>query len=214
MPKLTFFILFSLLFSLSSSFATSPDNNNDNNNDDNDVVTLLLPSQTRQQQNPEQISTVGFSEIFPQQINGPKSSENSHDRPMRIVRLHPINRHFPAAGARLGSLRIPPHGCRHHKVNGKHISRFSFGDDMMVVSGENGDFDPMVHVEVPKRMVRIHRHHHHRGFPMGKKHDFFANHRFREERDWERDEERDGEREERQDGSFMKSVRKFLNGRF
>jgi len=62
---------------------------------------------------------------------------------------------------------------------------------MMIPSGENGDFDPMVHVEQqgPEQWIRIHGHHpHHRHdgiprFPMGKHHDFFANKRFPEERE-------------------------------
>lgn len=99
----------------------------------------------------------------------------------------------------------------------------SLGDDMMVPSGENGDFDTMVHV-----VGHRHHHHHRHGgmprFPMGKHHDFFANKRFGEDREEgfprERDhgsfakqrfaEERDEEREERPDGGFMRSVRKFL----
>jgi len=104
---------------------------------------------------------------------------------------------------------------------------------MMIPSGENGDFDPMVHIEQqgPEQWLRIHRHHphhlHHRHdgiprFPMGKHHDFFANKRFPEERDRERFQM--GKHhdffadkrfvEERQAGGFLRSVRKFLNGQF
>lgn len=190
---------------------------------DNDVVdldvstknTLLLPSENRET---EETSTAGFAKALPETDEG-KTAEVSdlpEEHPMEIIRFHPINRHFPAN--HLGSLRVPRHRCRHNSIGDKPIGRphqMSFGDDMIVATGENGDFEPMVHGEVrqvPERWVRIHpqrhHHHHHEGMPMGKHHDFFANQRFREERD------EMGGQEERHDGGFMRSVRKFLNGRF
>jgi len=233
MAKLSFILA---LFLITFSFATISSAIPDDDVIDFDISTkktLLLPSDNPQ---PDEITTtVGSSEILPEN-DETKTNEVSAmvlDHPMKIVRFHPINRHFPRS--HLGSFRVPLHRCRHGGMRGKSMRprQVSFGDDMMIPSAENGDFDPMVHVvrEVAGRWIRIHRHHprhlHHRRdgmlrFPMGKHHDFFADKRFPEERekfpmgkhhDFFAD-KRFGEREERQDGGFMRTIRKFLNGQF
>lgn len=77
--------------------------------------------------------------------------------PLTKVTFRPVNRRF-----RVGS----KHPCRHQfKIYPtlREIEEFPFGDDMIVPSGENSDFeDPVLHGEgrrFRRRWVRLHHHH-------------------------------------------------------
>ncbi|KAK4389188.1 hypothetical protein Sango_2255800 [Sesamum angolense] len=79
--------------------------------------------------------------------------------PLTKITFRPINRRF-----RVGSKRP----CRHHfriYPTLREIDEIPFGDDMIVPSGENSDFEnPVLHGEGPRirrRWVKLHHHHHH-----------------------------------------------------
>ncbi|KAI7990076.1 hypothetical protein LOK49_LG13G01029 [Camellia lanceoleosa] len=140
------------------------------------------------------------------------------DRPMKIVRFRPINRHFPAK--RSYPFHIPLRGCRHGIKHMMKRREVGYGGDMIMAGGggerQGKEFDPeMLHGgvrQIPERWVRFHHHHHHHDgmqrFPFGKHHrDVFGKKSFR--RPFHREEDEDEEeREEKQKKSFRRPFRR------
>ncbi|MFX6532887.1 hypothetical protein ABTG41_01185, partial [Acinetobacter baumannii] len=78
----------------------------------------------------------------------PSETESKSAVPLTAISLHLINRRFPMRSKR---------PCHHHK---DHV-KIHYGNDMIVSSGENSDFDNLGAIHgVERRWIRLHHHHH------------------------------------------------------
>lgn len=166
-----------------------------------------------------------------------KESETSNtvqSLPFKVVTFRPVDHPF-----RLRS-RFP-FRCRHHHHHHRFFmptrqhQELPYGDDMILVNGENANADPdqgMFQGRVPRvwpRLVRIRHHHHHGGqkldgdafpqlmfkpsialdedkFELHKQQPQHHHHHYRIHEDGEKE-----ERKEKRGGGFMKRIRKILD---
>ncbi|XP_009628593.1 uncharacterized protein [Nicotiana tomentosiformis] len=156
MTKLSVAVLF-LLFTL--SFARIPVSQ-----PENDVTHLKLPSENDVIR-PEHPNTLPEFDDSAPILSLPKSADNEethsvHSMPLTLVKFRPINRRF-----RLRS-NLPLRLCRHHFHHRYPVSRrqIPYGNDMILSSGKNIDFDKFVYRvgvrEIPADQVNFPHYHH------------------------------------------------------
>ncbi|XAR55128.1 hypothetical protein NMG60_11030532 [Bertholletia excelsa] len=124
------------------------------------------------------------------------------ERPLTILRFHPINRHVPVNRNYL--LRLPRRGCHHGVMKPwGHRREVMYGNDMLIA----GDLR-----ENAEHLVRFDHHHHYHHHHHDRDHKTFEEQSLRKlSRHGDEDEE---EHEQHEEGGLLKRFREFIDDLF